>query len=110
MSEAAVFSIDLPYDERRWVGTIKFFDQRRRWGFIVADPGQHDAMPSGARDIFMPWTSLVESGIPESRVRLPGGRCSFLLSAPDGPGRNWKAVQLSLIKIERPALVAKARF
>lgn len=101
----------VPFDSRRWVGTIKFFDCRRRWGFIVSDADQHADMPSKGREIFLPWISLLESGIDESSVRRPGGRVSFLVCAPDGPGRNWKAVGLQLLQAKVPlVVVSKRRF
>jgi cold shock CspA family protein len=70
-------------------GTIKFFDPVRRWGFILPDDGYDD--------VFLPWTTLQDSGIRESHARI-GVRVMYVAEAPDHPGRRPKAIRMRLMR------------
>lgn len=73
-------------------GTIKWFDERRRIGFITPDEGDED--------VFFPWTVLKSSGIPE-REAQEGIRIRFKFLPADRPGRRPKATHIVIVKTKR---------
>ena len=70
-------------------GTIKWFDQTRRYGFITAD--------ENTIEIFLPWTILQESNIPEKLARI-GTPVRFRCDPPEAPGKRPRATHVILIK------------
>ena len=73
-------------------GVIKWFDQKRRWGFIVPD--------ENGPDVFLPWTVLQECAIRE-RDASPGVAVRFRWVPADRPGHRPKATHLMLRKVSR---------
>lgn len=73
-------------------GRIKWFDERRRFGFITPDEGDSD--------IFFPWTVLKACGIAE-RDAQEGIRVRFKWTAPDRAGRRPSATHIAIIKMVR---------
>lgn len=71
-------------------GAIKWFDERRRFGFITPDEGE--------QDIFFPWTVLKACGIAE-RDAVEGIRVRFKWKAPDRAGRRPSATHIAIIKV-----------
>jgi len=60
----------------RKTGTVKFFDMRRGYGFIMPD--------DGGADVFVHFTAVSRAGLP---VLLPGMRLRFELVPAMGEGR-----------------------
>lgn len=87
MSRAALANAET--DIALWdTGKIKWFDQTRRYGFITADE-------SGI-EIFLPWTILQESNIPERLARI-GAPVRFRCDPPEAPGKRPRATHVVLI-------------
>jgi CspA family cold shock protein len=72
------------------LGTIKWFDERRRYGFITPDTGE--------QDIFFPWTVLKSCGIAE-RDAQEGIRVRFKWQPPERAGRRPSATFIALIRV-----------
>jgi cold shock CspA family protein len=73
-------------------GAVKWFDERRRIGFIIPDEGDED--------IFFPWTVLKSCGIPEREAQT-GIRVRFKWKPAPGPGRRPEATQIVIIRTKR---------
>jgi cold shock CspA family protein len=73
-------------------GALKWFDERRRIGFIIPDEGDED--------IFFPWTVLKSCGIPEREAQT-GIRVRFKWKPAPGPGRRPEATQIVIIRTKR---------
>jgi cold shock CspA family protein len=73
-------------------GIIKFFDQVRRWGFII--PDEPDEL---GQDVFFPWTVLKSCGIPEREAR-DGIRVRFKRQRTTIPGRRPAAIKIVVIR------------
>ena len=69
-------------------GVCKWFDGVRRFGFITPDDGE--------AEIFLPWTTLQESNIPERAMRI-GVPVRYRCTAPEGPGRRPRATHVALM-------------
>lgn len=69
------------------MGKVKWFDQTRRYGFITSDDGI---------EIFLPWTVLQESNIPEKLARI-GTPVRFRCDPPEAPGKRPRATHVILI-------------
>ena len=70
------------------MGSVKWFDPVRRFGFIVPDAGDSD--------IFLPWTTLRACGVREADLR-DGIRVKFQSVDPEGSDRRPKATKLALV-------------
>ncbi len=71
----------------RHMGTVKFFDYGRGYGFITPD--------DGGKDVFVHVTTVQRGGIP---MLEDGTRLSYEVR-PDQRGRGPQAVELQLIKV-----------
>ncbi len=69
----------------RQVGTVKFFDSTRGFGFITPE--------SGGKDVFVHVSAVERSGIPPL---VEGSRVSFE-QEPDPRGRGPQAVNLQVV-------------
>ena len=69
-------------------GVCKWFDPVRRYGFIISDGGE--------QEIFLNWTCLQESNIPEKAMRI-GTPVRYRCTPPEGPGRRPRATHVSLM-------------
>ena len=69
----------------RQVGTVKFFNQAKGYGFISPD--------DGSKDIFVHVTAVQRAGIPHLDE---GAKMSFEIQ-PDRRGRGPQAVELQLL-------------
>jgi CspA family cold shock protein len=69
----------------RRVGTVKFFNQAKGYGFVSPE--------DGGKDVFVHITAVQKSGIPEL---TEGTRLSFDVQ-DDSRGRGPQAVELQLI-------------
>ena len=79
----------MPTAAASWqMGSVKWFDPVRRFGFIVPDAGDSD--------IFLPWTTLRACGVREADLR-DGIRVKFKSVDPEGSDRRPKATKLALV-------------
>ena len=69
----------------RYIGTVKFFNQAKGYGFISPE--------DGGSDVFVHITTVQRSGIPELQ---DGVRLSFEVQ-PDQRGRGPQAIELQLL-------------
>lgn len=69
-------------------GRIKWFDRVRRFGFIITD--------EDGSEVFLPWTSLQESNIPEHAMKI-GTPVRYRCVPPDRMGGNPKATHVMLL-------------
>lgn len=72
-----------------FTGVIKWFDQVRRYGFIVDD--------EDGGDIFLPWTVLQESEIPERAAKI-GTKVRYRCVPPERAGKNPRATHVVIVQ------------
>lgn len=69
-------------------GHIKWFDQVRRFGFVIDEDG---------RDVFLPWTALQNCEIPERQARI-GAAVRFKSEPPERPGKNPRVTHIEIVR------------
>jgi cold shock protein len=78
-------------EAERQVGTVKFFNQSKGYGFITPD--------GGGKDVFVHVSAVEQSGV----GTLDGGMRVSFATEPDKRGKGPKAVDLQIEESEAPA-------